>query len=236
MKPLLNYKSAAWCVGVFSFVVLLLSAWILGRDLSRPLDLIKTLPLIVTADFVVIAVFAQWGWKLPLFKNWLVLTPNLNGTWRGEIRSSWINPETKNKLSPIPSEITIKQSLFCLSCVARTGEMKSFSFAAGFVVDDDHQRRFLVYSYDSEPDALIRLGSPSHRGTAYLEILQNEGDFCLEGEYWTARETSGQMIFNRLSNTIESSNGRSNLKHPMENFRQKLHSDSPHAYTPKKTD
>ncbi len=210
----INCKSASWLIAGVSVAILLFAAWILGRDLAQPIQLLKTIPLVLMGDTVVIFVFVKWLWKFPTFRHWLVLIPDLNGTWEGEIRSSWVNPETDTKIAPIPSIISIKQSLFCISCVARTGEMKSYSFLAGFILDQDQQKRFLSYSYDSDPLPLVRDRSSPHKGTALLEI-EGEDDLRLNGEYWTARKTTGEMTFTRVSK--EPSNGKElNLKaHPL---------------------
>lgn len=210
----INCKSASWLIAGLSVAILLLAAWVWGRDLAQPLQLLKTLPIVVTGDTVLILIFIKWLWKLPLFRHWLVLVPNLNGTWKGEIRSSWVNPETNAPIAPIPSSISIKQSLFSISCNAQTGEMKSYSFIAGFILDEEHQKRFLSYSYDSIPLPSVRDRSALHKGTALLEI---EGDDAakLNGEYWTARKTTGEMVFKRVSKKI-SNGSRSKLKnHPM---------------------
>lgn len=210
----LNCKSASWLIAVFSVAFLLLAAWIMGRDLAQPLQLIKTLPMVITGDTVVMFIFVKWLWKLPLFRHWLVLVPDLDGTWKGEIKSSWVNPETNATLAPIPSLISIKQSLFSISCNAQTGEMKSYSFMAGFILDEEHQKRFLSYSYDSIPLPSVRDRSALHKGTALLEI-EGYDAIQLKGEYWTARKTTGEMVFKRVSRKHSNGNTAKLKHHPM---------------------
>jgi SMODS-associating 2TM, beta-strand rich effector domain len=50
------------------------------------------------------------------------LFPDLTGTWEGHLISTWINPETGQRLPPIPATIWIRQGLFTTSIKLRTGE------------------------------------------------------------------------------------------------------------------
>jgi hypothetical protein len=149
----------------------------------------------VTVDGIVVFVFAKWVWKGRLFRHWLVLTPNLNGTWRGEIRSTWEDPMTGKRPSGIPSVLTIKQSLFTLSCVIRTEEMTSRSFSAAFVLDDDYQREEICYSYSSVPTQAVIERSRQHTGTALLEIDESNTPPTLCGHYWSDRKTTGELEY-----------------------------------------
>lgn len=152
----------------------------------------------VTVDGVVVFVFAKWIWKLRIFRHWLVLTPNLNGTWRGEIRSTWEDPVTKKRPAAIPSVLTIKQSLFTLSCVIRTEEMTSRSFSAAFVINDEEQREEICYSYSSVPNQTVIERSRQHAGTALLEIDESRNPQTLCGHYWSDRKTTGQLEYSFL--------------------------------------
>ncbi|MGY3568714.1 hypothetical protein [Vibrio paucivorans] len=42
---------------------------------------------------------ALWSWKI--FKGWYVKRPDLRGTWKVELKSNWVNPETGEKAAPI---------------------------------------------------------------------------------------------------------------------------------------
>lgn len=194
MNHLFNSKIAAWIIAGISLLTLFGLGWMLGRDLTKVSDLLKTVPMVITVDLVVAFLFQKWFWKWSWLRHWLVFAPNLNGTWRGEIRSSWINPETGKGIDPIPAVMTIRQALNRLSCVVRTGEMKSFSFIAGLVIAPEEQKASLAYSYDSDPIPSVRDRSQRHKGTAFLEIHESN-PMRLEGEYWTERNTIGEMEF-----------------------------------------
>src|SRR5438132_266731 len=79
----------------------------------------KTIPILL----LVASLFVAYGWRLPIFRNWLVPFPDLNGTWQGAIQTTWKDPETGKTPGPIPAILTIKQSFISISCVMRTAEM-----------------------------------------------------------------------------------------------------------------
>jgi SMODS-associating 2TM, beta-strand rich effector domain len=41
-----------------------------------------------------LGLFDVWLWRLKLLQGWFVKRPVLNGTWRAEIRSNWVDPAT----------------------------------------------------------------------------------------------------------------------------------------------
>lgn len=188
----LNRRHFFWLIVSFSaavYFLLLLAFPVEGNKLSGYLRL---LPLVVTVDVIFSFIFSGFLWKWKIFYPWLVPFPNLNGTWKGSIRSEWVDPKSKKNPPLIPVILTIKQTFTTISCVMRTEEMESYSFNAGFVIDQDNQILKLVYSYDSIPNQSIKDRSPQHQGSINFNISflpQME----LNGEYWTARKTTGTI-------------------------------------------
>ena len=151
----------------------------------------------VTAITIASWVFCNKAWKWKLFRKWLVVIPDLNGIWEGTLTSDWANPETGEKLDPIKATLTIKQSLFKISCALTTGESSSRSIASELIVDSDNQLCRLVYTYQSDPDQTIQERSRIHYGTAMLTIKDDETMLSITGAYWTGRHTSGHMVFKK---------------------------------------
>jgi hypothetical protein len=156
------------------------------------LTLIKVLPKVVTLEVLVIGLFSAYLWKWRIFKGWLVPFPNLSGTWKGTIQTTWVDPLTNNRPAPIPVILTIKQSFFKVSCVMRTKEMTSRTITSDFVLDKDNQLKRLFYSYESNPQPTVKDRSPQHCGTIYFDIIE-EPSKQLIGEYWTGRKTTGNV-------------------------------------------
>jgi hypothetical protein len=157
----------------------------------------KTLPIVT----LIVVLFAVYGWRLRIFRRWLVPFPNLNGTWDGTIESTWIDPATNKALGPIPTTVRIRQSFLRISCVMQTGEMVSRSFLAGFWIDPEEQIRKLGYSYSSQPGLPIQHRSPPHEGTALLDVI-GDPPRELRGVYWTTRKTTGAISLSFTSRSI----------------------------------
>jgi hypothetical protein len=148
----------------------------------------EAVPLVLA----VVGFFVAYGWRWPLFQGWLVPFPNLNGTWQGEIQTTWKNPETGETPGPIPVILTIKQSFVRMSCVMRTAEMCSRSYFADFWLDGDEQVRKLGYSYVSIPLPTVAHRSVPHEGTTIFEIIGSPPT-KLKGIYWSSRKTTGEV-------------------------------------------
>lgn len=186
----LNYF--IYALVAISFVIFIGIAYFLPTEDKTLFNYVRIIPMVVTIDVVISLLFVKYLWKLPIFKGWLVPYPNLNGTWKGMIRSNWVNPETGKNPDLIPVILTINQSLFHISCVMRTKEMTSYSFVSGFSIDEDNQVKRLSYSYNSKPKQSVRPRSPEHFGTIVFDIIQNSS-LRLDGEYWTERNTTGSI-------------------------------------------
>jgi hypothetical protein len=200
----LGISGVAWfCYGLSS-----------GVDFSKFADFIKLLPKVAAIDLLCIVVFVKWAWKWRFFHEWLVPFPNLGGTWKGSIKSSWVNPETKERLAPIPCILTIKQSFLKISCVMRTNEMTSYSFGEDFRLEGDRQIRQLCYSYTSRPLPLVTERSPAHEGTIIFTII-GKPVRKLSGQYWTARNTKGEIELTYYSKELLDEMPEEIGSHPM---------------------
>ena len=88
--------------------------------------------------------------------------------------------------------LTVNQSFFHVSCLMRTSEMKSYSYAEGFIVDPDRQIKNIAYSYTSKPRLSLSERSIPHDGTAVLQIIETP-KLKLNGRDWTERTTKGEI-------------------------------------------
>ena len=187
----LNPKPFLYAIVGFSVIVWFILITISGFDINNLLSLLKPFPNVVTADALLVTVFIKWGWRLSVFHDWLVPFPDLAGTWQGSLQTDW-KDENGNVPGPIPVILTIHQSFLHISCVMRTAEMESHSYAEGFVIDRERQIRQLCYSYTSKPRSSLRDRSTPHDGTILFR-LSGEPVNKLVGEYWTQRKTTGTV-------------------------------------------
>ncbi len=193
MMKNIKTKAALWVLLALSFLLFYAIYRIQGSPDFNLKTILQILPKVVSIDLVLHAFFVSFLWKLPIFKNWLVPFPNLNGTWKGQICTTWIDPETCETPAAIPAILTIKQSFLNVSCVMRTAEMTSRSLVSSFVLDKQNQLERLVYTYDSNPIETVKERSPQHCGTMSFEIVREQKKTKLEGGYWTDRKTTGTI-------------------------------------------
>lgn len=199
-------------------IVISAAAWFVrarvgGASLDDLWTLFRLAPDVLTVDVIVLGWFTKWGWRWRWLQGWLVPFPDLNGTWEGEIQTSW-KDEHGEVPGPIPAMLTIKQSFFRISCVVRTAESESRSFSEGFCLDSDDQRRQLCYSYTSRPKLAARPRSNPHDGTVMLQAIGDPAN-KLSGEYWTDRRTTGAMSLTLRTRKLLDELPKTFAAHPM---------------------
>ena len=187
----LNPKPLLIILLAFSGVIWFCLGAVSGLAMQSFVDFMRPIPKVVTADLLLVGIFVRWLWRWRLLQGWLVPFPDLNGTWQGNIQTTWKDAEVKTP-GPIPAILTIKQTFGRLSCVMRTGEMESRSYLEGFCIDKEAQVRQVCYSYTSKPKAALRNRSTPHDGTMLFNIIGTPVH-KLEGEYWTQRQTTGSV-------------------------------------------
>ena len=88
-------------IQLVSFVVIWVAVlFFSGNSLKIGWEAIKKLPDVVTIYVLLVLIFTNWAWRLPIFKGWLVPFPDLQGTWKGTLQSTWIDPATSQKIQP----------------------------------------------------------------------------------------------------------------------------------------
>jgi len=142
----LNQKYFVWIIVVLSILIYggYLGIVVSVKERLAFWDYIIPLSTVVLLDSIFLYFFIKRIWKWKKLYPWLIPFPNLNGTWKGHIKSTWVNPTTGKSPAPIPVILTIKQSFINVSCVMRTEEMESYSFVSDFVIDRDNQILRLV--------------------------------------------------------------------------------------------
>ncbi|QXZ80549.1 hypothetical protein [Rhizobium sp. L51/94] len=130
-----------------------------------------------------------------LWKQWPVSifcgVPNLNGTWRVELQSSYRDP-----ISGAPAGVTygyaaIRQNFSALSIRLMTAQAESFLVTYSFTRHNDGCFR-LYGVYQSDPEILQRgAASQIHYGSFQYKILKDSRQ--MSGYYWTDRNTNGSI-------------------------------------------
>lgn len=201
-----NIKVYIWFVAVITIGLWAIVLWVSGIELKGSVAALKKLPVVITIEAGLWALFAQWMWKWKIFQSWFVIEPIIQGTWKGSLKTTWINPETGESPEPIPVVVSIKQSFFHIACTVFTEESTSTSYAAKIYIEEGAGTIHFVYSYTNKPNASVRERSQFHDGTANLRIV-GESQARMEGDYWTTRKSTGDLelefVTKKLANSFK---------------------------------
>jgi hypothetical protein len=146
-------------------------------------------------------IFIKWLWRVPLFRGWLIDVPDLQGTWKGTLETTWIDPQTNKTPAPIEAYLVIRQTLRDIHITMYTKESTSHSEATGICMEEDKGIRLLSYSYSNIPKATVRERSQIHYGAIRLRISIHP-ELKLEGEYWTDRKSTGHVEFSYIGRKL----------------------------------
>lgn len=175
-----------------TIAVWLLALWFQGMPVLSA-DFVKPFSTVVGAITLVVTVFNKYMWSWPIFRDWYVKRPDLRGSWKVELKSSWINPETGEGIAPIYAYAVIRQSLTSLSLRLMTKESRSVLVAYSIDQQEDEGLFKLVGIYRNEPKIELQgVRSEIHHGSFSLEI-HGVPTYELQGHYWTDRGTKGGM-------------------------------------------
>ena len=178
-----------------TIAVWLIALWIQGMPVLS-MSFLKPFSIVVGTISFVVALFNKYAWAWPIFRGWYVNRPDMRGTWKVELHSSWINPETGESIPPITAYAVIRQTLGSFSLRLMTPESRSILIAHSIEHEQDGLFK-LAGIYRNEPRIEIQgVRSEIHHGAFALEIHGSPVD-SLEGHYWTDRQTRGAM---KLSN------------------------------------
>ena len=121
-------------------------------------------------------------WRYDRTLDW----PVLYKKYEGIIKSNYDSKDREITL-------TVKQSLFSVFVFLTTKESRSKAITADIINRDGEY--ILCYSYLNRPKVEIRERSEIHYGTSILSI--GEKSQTLEGEYYTDRNTAGDICLRK---------------------------------------
>ena len=182
-----------------TIAVWLLALWFQGTPVLSA-DFVKPFGTVVGIITLFVTLFNKYMWSWKIFKGWYVKRPDLRGTWKVELKSSWVNPETGEVIAPIYGYAVIRQSLTFLSVRLMTKESRSVLVAHSIEQQEDDDLFKLVGVYRNEPKIELQgVRSEIHHGSFVLDV-HGSPPCSLEGHYWTDRATKGDI---KLSNRVK---------------------------------
>jgi hypothetical protein len=176
---------------------------LLAQGIVVPLSFFKPLNYIVLAALMIIFAFDKWMWKWrPIRFIFSIHTPVLNGTWKGTLLSSWINPATGSGIPPINAFLSVTQTYSFINVKLLTRE--SSSDLLNGTIDENKGVFRLLGTYLNEPRMSVRDRSQIHFGSIAISVHEGNPP-RLEGKYWTDRDTKGEMHFDQRINDLYTS-------------------------------
>ncbi len=135
----------------------------------------------------------RWSW----LHGWFIKRPDLRGTWRVELQSDWIDPDT-NTCEPVNiCYMGVSQTQSTLQMHLMTKESESWFIAERISSSPSGIGYQVAGVYKNKPQTHLRgVRSEMHLGGVLLDTHgpANRPD-TLTGEYWTDRKTKGRMTF-----------------------------------------
>lgn len=180
-----QFQVAIFVVVIIWAVLLFVSGVTLKPSYLKPLS------MAVSSAYFVLLAFDRALWRIPLVAR-LFHRPVLRGTWRGEMRSTWIDPATGEGVAPIPIFLAIRQTYSTIAMRMMTEESSSRSLVASLEAPRDDVAR-ASSTYQNIPRLLIQGRSRIHHGALMLEVQGTRAD-RLSGSYWTDRDTKGEVV------------------------------------------
>ena len=169
--------------------------WEHGRPFSIVVGVLVTLG----------AALEHWLWRKPIVQSWLVKRPDIRGTWRVELQSSYMRFGTDKPVPLIVCYVGVTQTLSNLQMHLMTPESESW-FIADNVRPSPNGIGFQVIGvYTNEPKIHLRAARKSeiHQGAVIIETHgQGRRPRTLTAKYWTDRNTSGSLEFTDHVNRV----------------------------------
>lgn len=146
---------------------------------------------------LILAIFDKWIWHWKIFHPWLVSTPYIEGTWKGKIKSTWIDPKTSKTSRSLDAYLVVRQKYSKIHATLITKESKSELLAGEMIKNSDETWQF-IGAYRNTSRLPLRTKSPIHHGGMILHV-KGHTPIGLEGQYWTDRNTQGEILFTDFS-------------------------------------
>jgi len=182
-------------VGIAALIwmaVLLCQGTAIGLDHARPFSM-------VVSSLVALGLLFEFVlWRQPFLHGWFFKRPDLRGTWRVEIQSSYVRPETNERVPMIVCYMGVKQTLSTLKMHLMTPESESWLIADHLRPSPNGDGFQVIGVYTNEPNIHLRDEriSEMHQGAMIIETHgPSLRPTTLTAKYWTDRKTTGTMDF-----------------------------------------
>lgn len=151
-------------------------------------------------------VLEHYLWRCRALRGWFVRRPDIRGTWRVELQSSYVKPESGERVPVMVCYMGVKQTLSELKMHLMTPDSESWAIAAHAQPSPSGSGYQVVCVYNNRPSVHLRNERTSeiHNGALVIETHgPDTRPDSLTAEYWTDRKTAGTMRFtDRVTETF----------------------------------
>lgn len=177
-----------------SIAVLVWAAMLTVQGVNLDASYLRPYSLVVGVVGVLLIAYERWFWRWPGIRR-VVRRPNMQGTWRGTLQSTWIDPSTGMVVKPVTVFLAVTQTYSTVTPRMLTPESSSESVASSLELPKNGTPAVVWTTYVNTPGLLIQGRSRPHHGAMKLEV--HGAPRTLKGTYWTDRKTSGEIVFDR---------------------------------------
>lgn len=194
MKPSRLHVTAFVLIAAFLWA---LALWV--ENIPITWALLRPFSMIVSSLVVLALAWDIVLWRHAWLHGWFVKRPDLRGSWRVELQSSYVNPETHLRVPLIVCYMSVKQTFSSLQMHLMTPESESWFIADHIRLSPNGVGFQIIGVYTNEPNVHLRHKriSEMHQGAI---IIESHGPTLrpstLTAKYWTDRQTTGTMDFN----------------------------------------
>jgi hypothetical protein len=187
-------RAGLYVVALLVVVGLVVDAGIRGHSPHGAAEWLSPVGPAVTVSVIGIGAFDRWAWRWPLVDG-LVRRPNLHGTWKCDLRSSY-----EGRAGEVIESYLVIDQTYTRICVRMLFDRSRSISLSGDLVEEGG-RCVLYYVFRSEKSALEPASNPPARGAADLKVSRKPS-LALEGDYWMELGTKGTLATVGRSKTL----------------------------------
>lgn len=173
--------------------------WIHAILPDQTLKVLAPSAIAISVPLSLLGIFDRYFWCLPGINKLFASPPNVQGTWKGEINSHWVNPETGQTPPPIEVYAVVRQTYSSINVGMFTKESASGTLTASITEKDG--KCVIQALYSNTPDLQFRSRSPIHHGSFIMQVVGIPPQ-SLRGSYWTDRGSKGEISFSQRTNLL----------------------------------
>lgn len=183
-------------ITLYSILIFFLSS-VTGESIDE--NLFRWISGVTSFVVIVWTVYDKWIWRMGIFKcvAWFLHIPILHGTWKGKLK---YEKDENGNSGEADIYVAINQTLTSIS-VRSFFKKPSASKSITAKIEEEPDRKKLVYMYKSEAPYGKRDSNRPHDGASVFDIVGNPVKKLL-GSYFTDRKGAGTVVLDKYSEVL----------------------------------